>query len=40
MRFPQQILDIDVYFEKIKQLLVDPDCHIFIDTNIISQLYS
>ena len=39
MRFPKQELDIDEYFEKIRQLLVDPHCHIFIDTNIISQLY-
>ena len=39
MRFPKQELDIDEYFEKIKQLLVNPHCHIFIDTNIISQLY-
>jgi hypothetical protein len=39
MKFPKQELDIDAYFEKIKQLLVDPHCHIFIDTNIISQLY-
>jgi len=39
MRFPKQELDIDAYFEKIKHLLIDPHCHIFIDTNIISQLY-
>jgi|GEM_PF-2396886 hypothetical protein len=39
MRFPKQELNIDEYFEKINQLLVDPNCHIFIDTNIISQLY-
>jgi len=39
MRFPKQELNIDEYLEKIKQLLDDSHCHIFIDTNIISQLY-
>jgi predicted nucleic acid-binding protein len=39
MKFPKQELDIDVYLQKIKELLNDNSCHIFIDTNIISQLY-
>lgn len=39
MRFPKQELDIDQYMQTIESLLNDKDCHLFIDTNIISQLY-
>lgn len=39
MKFPKQELDIDVYLQTIKECLFDNTCHIFIDTNIISQLY-
>lgn len=39
MKFPKQELDIDTYLQKIETLLKDDSCHIFIDTNIISQLY-
>lgn len=38
MRFPKQELDIDQYMQTIESLLNDKDCHLFIDTNIISQL--
>lgn len=39
MKFPRQELDVDQYLQKINGLLNDSSCHIFIDTNIISQLY-
>jgi len=39
MRFPKQELDIDQYMQTIDGLLNDNECHLFIDTNIISQLY-
>ncbi len=39
MRFPKQELDIDQYQQVIDGLLNDGECHLFIDTNIISQLY-
>jgi hypothetical protein len=39
MRFPKQEIDIDLYLNEVKQLLDDNSCHLFIDTNIISQLY-
>lgn len=39
MRFPKLELDIDQYMQSINDLLVAADCHLFIDTNIISQLY-
>lgn len=39
MRFPKQELDVDKYLEELSNLLNDEKCHIFIDTNIISQLY-
>jgi len=39
MRFPKQELDIGQYRRIINNLFNDGDCHIFIDTNIISQLY-
>lgn len=39
MRFPIQELDVDQYMQTIESLLNDNDCHLFIDTNIISQLY-
>lgn len=39
MKLPIQKLDIELYLQKINGLLNDDKCHIFIDTNIISQLY-
>lgn len=39
MKLPTQKLYIDSYIQKIYELLDDNECHIFIDTNIISQLY-
>lgn len=39
MKFPLSTIDIPQYYEKVKKLLLDDDCAIFIDTNIISQLY-
>ena len=39
MRFPKAELDLDEYRQIIGNLLADEDCHLFIDTNIISQLY-
>jgi len=39
MKFPKQELDVDEYLRVIKDLLYDKSCQIFIDTNIISQLY-
>lgn len=39
MKFPKQELNIDAYLHKLEVLLEDESCHIFIDTNIISQLY-
>lgn len=40
MKFPKQELDIDNYQKDIKILLEDESCHIFIDTNIISQFHT
>lgn len=39
MRFPKLELDVDKYMHDISDLLVSEECHLFIDTNIISQLY-
>lgn len=39
MRFPRQEMNIDIYLNEVKQMLDDDSCHLFIDTNIISQLY-
>lgn len=39
MRFPKRELDIKAYFDTIKQKLGENDCHIFIDTNVLSQLF-
>lgn len=39
MRFPIIELDIDRYRSTIKQMLNDTECHIFIDTNVLSQLF-
>lgn len=39
MRFPKQELNINDYLNKLEDLLKDDNCHVFIDTNIISQLY-
>ena len=40
MIFPKQELYIDNYLKDIKILLEDESCHIFIDTNIISQFHT
>lgn len=39
MKFPVTKIDISKYTAKIESLLNDEDCAIFIDTNILSQLY-
>lgn len=39
MKFPIPEINIDEYLDRVKTLLNDNDCHVFIDTNIISQLY-
>lgn len=39
MRFPKQEIDIDAYIKLLSNLLSNEECEIFIDTNIISQLY-
>ena len=39
MKFPKRYIDVFEYQSEIKALLGDNDCAIFIDTNIISQLY-
>lgn len=39
MRFPKSELNISEYCKGIKTLLNDNECAIFIDTNVISQLY-
>jgi hypothetical protein len=39
MKFPKRNIDISEYQSEVKALLGDTDCAIFIDTNIISQLY-
>ena len=39
MHFPIIELDKTRYLLAIKQLLEDADCHIFVDTNILSQLF-
>ena len=39
MRFPITQIDISAYTAKIRSMLNDEDCAIFIDTNILSQLY-
>lgn len=39
MKFPKLELDIDKYMQAISALLESDACHLFIDTNIISQLY-
>lgn len=39
MRFPRANINVSQYQEHIKSLLHDSECAIFIDTNILSQLY-
>lgn len=39
MKFPQLLVDVDAYYAQLKQLILDHECHIFFDTNIISQMY-
>ncbi len=39
MRFPKQEIDIEAYLKHLSALLTNQECEIFIDTNIISQLY-
>jgi hypothetical protein len=40
MKFPLAILDIDNYNRKIRQLIEDKECIIFLDTNIFARYYS
>lgn len=39
MKFPISELDLDEYFEKILEVINDPDSKIFIDTNILAKYY-
>ncbi len=39
MKFPKQNIDVTLYHNEVKALLNDANCAIFIDTNILSQLY-
>ena len=39
MRFPKRNIDVSLYYAEISLMLNDNECAIFIDTNIISQLY-
>lgn len=39
MKFPKRNIDVSEYQSEVKALLGDTDCAIFIDTNILSQLY-
>ena len=39
MRFPKTNINVTKYHEQVKSLLNDNECSIFIDTNILSQLY-
>ena len=39
MRFPIIELDISQYISLVKELIEKKDCHVFIDTNILSQLF-
>lgn len=39
MKFPKLNIDVTLYQNEVKTLLNDDSCSIFIDTNIISQLY-
>ena len=39
MRFPLRELDIKAYQSKIKDMIEDEDCHIFIDTNVLGRLF-
>jgi hypothetical protein len=39
MKFPKRNIDVTLYQNEVKTLLNDVGCSIFIDTNILSQLY-
>lgn len=39
MKFPRKSLDVTSYLQQVKTLLSDDECAVFIDTNVISQLY-
>ncbi len=39
MKFPKRNIDVSLYQAEVKTLLNDNQCAIFIDTNILSQLY-
>ena len=39
MRFPQLLIDVDEYYSQLTKLMSKNDCHLFFDTNIISQMY-
>ncbi len=39
MKFPKRNIDVSEYQNEVKAVLGDNECAIFIDTNILSQLY-
>ena len=39
MKFPRYSIDVSDYQQRVKSLLNDSECAVFIDTNVISQLY-
>ena len=39
MKFPRYSIDVSEYQQRIKSFLNDSECAVFIDTNVISQLY-
>lgn len=39
MKFPRKSLDVTNYLQQVKTLLSNDECAVFIDTNVISQLY-
>ena len=39
MKFPRNSIDVSEYQQRVKSFLNDSECAVFIDTNVISQLY-
>lgn len=39
MKFPRYSIDVSEYQQRVKSFLNDSECAVFIDTNVISQLY-
>lgn len=39
MKFPKLTVDKDAYYKQIVGMIQDVNCHVFFDTNIISQMY-